>query len=918
MSFANVLYTIIIYPLVQIIELVFFLFNKLFDSVGIATIGVSLCVTLLCLPLYVVAEGWQDVERKIQSRLAPQIARIKACFKGDEQYMILSTFYRQNHYHPIMALRSSFGLLIQIPFFMAAYSCLSNMEALQGAHFAFIRDMGAPDALFSIFGFSLNVLPIAMTAINCVSGAIYSKGHLFREKIQICAMALIFLVLLYDSPAGLVLYWTMNNVFSLIKNIFYKMKNPLKVLYACMCVAVISLVVFILFIYGGSVGVKRRVGAAAVLLSFLPIPFYVKFAGFLLKNPLHELMLNRRVRFYIFALASISLCVFLGLVLPSEMFASSVQEFSDIDGFASPNQFLRFPFLQSTGIFIFWSWCVFFLFKENVQSLLSCLFSCMLFCAIVNAYAFAGDYGSMDASLKFLDGFRQQGTVFLLANLISIFAICIAAILAFRFRKEKFVLALCAISLLVFSMISVANVSKISREYAKFEQIALRNAVGNSMDVKFHLSKNGKNVIVMMLDRCEAAFFEPILRDFPALQDSFADFTFYKNTVSFNGHTLIGSPPLYGGYDYTPENMNARMDVPLKQKHNESLSVLARVFTEQADFVATLSDLSWANYSYVSDMSFLEEFGNGNISGISLNGRYNSKFKQEFGDGSKMTLSQGLERNVLWVSIFRTIPAVFRSPIYYRGSYLNANAIDGAERFLDWYAPLYYLPQITSFDSEQNSFVMMTNEATHFGGSISSLNIIERSSLSYADSDNYVNCAATLLAVGRWLDFLKENDCYENTRIIIVADHGIGATEANKLFGGESSLDGYAKDHLYPILLVKQFYPLVNDVLEFDNEHIDASLMDKNFKNVRVGVSMEFMTNADTPSLALEGIVANPKNPYTGNSIDMLSKSDGALVVTDSFSHPDESRSKNIFTVDKQSLWRVRENIFDPKNWVKE
>ena len=80
MSFANVLYTVILYPLVQVIELVFFLFNKLFDNVGIATLGVSLCVTLLCLPLYVVAEGWQEDERKIQSRLAPQIARIKRCF----------------------------------------------------------------------------------------------------------------------------------------------------------------------------------------------------------------------------------------------------------------------------------------------------------------------------------------------------------------------------------------------------------------------------------------------------------------------------------------------------------------------------------------------------------------------------------------------------------------------------------------------------------------------------------------------------------------------------------------------------------------------------------------------------------------------------------------------------------------------
>ena len=99
MSFSSLLYTIILYPLVQIIEISYFLFNKLFSNTGIAIIGVSLTVTLLCLPLYIVAEGWQQVERNTQAKLKPGIDRIKSAFKGDEQYMILSTFYKQNHYH---------------------------------------------------------------------------------------------------------------------------------------------------------------------------------------------------------------------------------------------------------------------------------------------------------------------------------------------------------------------------------------------------------------------------------------------------------------------------------------------------------------------------------------------------------------------------------------------------------------------------------------------------------------------------------------------------------------------------------------------------------------------------------------------------------------------------------------------------
>ena len=64
------------------------------------------------------------------------------------------------------------------------------------------------------------MLPIAMTLINIIAGAIYTKGFSFKEKAQIYGMALVFLVILYNSPSGLVLYWTMNNVFSLIKKYF--------------------------------------------------------------------------------------------------------------------------------------------------------------------------------------------------------------------------------------------------------------------------------------------------------------------------------------------------------------------------------------------------------------------------------------------------------------------------------------------------------------------------------------------------------------------------------------------------------------------------------------------------------------------------------------------------------------------------
>ena len=62
----DILYNVIIYPLIQIIEIVYLLVWKIFKNSGYAVLGVSVAVTFLCLPLYIIAENWQQKERDIQ------------------------------------------------------------------------------------------------------------------------------------------------------------------------------------------------------------------------------------------------------------------------------------------------------------------------------------------------------------------------------------------------------------------------------------------------------------------------------------------------------------------------------------------------------------------------------------------------------------------------------------------------------------------------------------------------------------------------------------------------------------------------------------------------------------------------------------------------------------------------------------
>ena len=162
-----ILYTLFIYPLESIIELIFLVAFKIFnENVGGAIVIVSLFVNIVTLPIYAAAEEWQNKERLLQKRLKNKIKDIKAVFKGDERYMILSAYYRQNNYHPLYSLRGMLGLLFQIPFFIAAYHFLSELALLQGSDFLFLCNLGKADALLNILSYKINFLPFLMTLVN--------------------------------------------------------------------------------------------------------------------------------------------------------------------------------------------------------------------------------------------------------------------------------------------------------------------------------------------------------------------------------------------------------------------------------------------------------------------------------------------------------------------------------------------------------------------------------------------------------------------------------------------------------------------------------------------------------------------------------------------------------------------------------
>ncbi|MBO5482581.1 MAG: membrane protein insertase YidC [Spirochaetaceae bacterium] len=890
----DILYNVIIYPLIQIIEIVYLLVWKIFKNSGYAVLGVSVAVTFLCLPLYIIAENWQQKERDIQKKLKPGIDRIKAVFKGDEQYMILSTFYKQNHYHPMMALRSSFGLLIQIPFFMAAYTYLSNLEELRGFSFWFIRDLGAPDAIFKIGTFTVNILPIAMTLINCIAGAIYTKGFELKDKLQIYGMALIFLVLLYNSPAGLVLYWTMNNIFSLIKNIFYKLKNPGKAFYICLCIGVVLIDCYLLFVHHGFF--YRRLMLIIALSIVFITPLLIKFINYLLNTLFVSIIKDKKITNTLFFSSAILLCLILGYVLPSFVIASSPQEFSFIDQYESPFYFLINTLIQAIGFFIFWPTCIYFLFGKKVKTIMAVLFSFAAFGALINAFIFPGDYGMLSPILTFSNAGVLKASA--KTNLINLSVLLIPLIVIFvliKINKCKLLNSITQIICFALIAISCFNSIKISSGYKIAKDIQNENKTTN-LEPIFNLSTTQENVFVIMLDRAIGTLLPHILEEKPELIEKFDGFKYYPNTISFAGHTLIGIPPLFGGYEYTPVEINKRETESLLEKHNESILVMPRLFSENG-FDVTVTDSSWANYSWIADMRIFNPYPK--IKTATTIRTYTDIWLTEHPEASEGgARSKFMKRNFIWYSLLKVMPTLFRDTIYNDGYYWNTNkSLEDLQDIVNNYAVLDYLPELTNFSNENQTYTFMVNELPHAPGFLQAPNYEPKATITnkgdgpFANEMLYHANIAALLKISEWLDYLKKNNAYDNTKIIIVSDHGYGVN--SNLFKENKNIS-FLPENLNPLLLVKDF----NSKGKLKNDN-------------------SFMTNADVPVISTKGLIENPINPFTGKNITNTKKDNGLFIAFTTLWSPD-GQYKNKFKIQDNQWYFVHDDIYNPENWSQE
>ncbi len=187
---------------------------------GVAIILVTILIKIVLWPL--TAKSYRSM--KDMQKLAPKVAKLREKYADDKETMNreIMQLYRTFKINP---LGGCLPMLLQIPFFIAFYRVLDSLLELRGAPFIFwIKDLAAPDRLFS-WNFSIPFFepPTGIPVLTLLMGASMvlqqkmtpnTMGDPMQAKMMMM-MPVVFTFILINMPAGLVLYWLVNNILSI-------------------------------------------------------------------------------------------------------------------------------------------------------------------------------------------------------------------------------------------------------------------------------------------------------------------------------------------------------------------------------------------------------------------------------------------------------------------------------------------------------------------------------------------------------------------------------------------------------------------------------------------------------------------------------------------------------------------------------
>jgi YidC/Oxa1 family membrane protein insertase len=204
------------------------LFYNVLGNYGWAIVLLTIIIRIPFIPLM---NKSQKSMKKMQE-LQPKMAEVREKFKKDPQRMQreMMDLYKKYKVNP---LGGCLPILLQIPVFFALYKILMIAIELRGAPFMlWLKDLSAPDTLFGhipswfplIGGFAVGPLPILMGATMIIQQKMTPTSMDPAQNRIMMFMPIIFTFLFLNFATGLVLYWLMNNIFSIAQQLYVNRK----------------------------------------------------------------------------------------------------------------------------------------------------------------------------------------------------------------------------------------------------------------------------------------------------------------------------------------------------------------------------------------------------------------------------------------------------------------------------------------------------------------------------------------------------------------------------------------------------------------------------------------------------------------------------------------------------------------------
>jgi YidC/Oxa1 family membrane protein insertase len=197
--------------------------NGVIGNYAASILTLTVIVKLLLWPI----QNKANRSMRQMAALSPKIQELRDKYKDDPTRMNqeVMKLYKQYGINPV---GGCLPMLIQIPIFFGLFTMLRQAVELRNAHFLWIRDLSQPDTVahLPVLGWPVNVLPLLMALTNVWMMRLTPKSGDPTQQRVMMFTPIIFVVFCYNFAAALALYYTTQNLLTILQ-LYINRRQPM-------------------------------------------------------------------------------------------------------------------------------------------------------------------------------------------------------------------------------------------------------------------------------------------------------------------------------------------------------------------------------------------------------------------------------------------------------------------------------------------------------------------------------------------------------------------------------------------------------------------------------------------------------------------------------------------------------------------